>query len=55
MIDKMDKLYDLFKEAQKRIKPENYKRWLAYCLGVMSGKMDRLDFDTMQEGIKKYE
>jgi len=51
----MDKLQELFNEANVRIVPKNYRRWLAYCLGVMSGKMDKTDFETMREGIKKYE
>jgi len=58
-IDKVDtdslaELYKLFEEAKRRIKPENHKKWLAYCLGMMSGKMDKADFETMRDGIKKY-
>ena len=51
----MEELYKLFEEAQRRVKPENYRKFLAYCLGVMSNKMDKTDFETMREGIKKYE
>jgi hypothetical protein len=50
----LDELDKLFHEAQEEVKPEYYKKWLAYCLGVMTSKMDETDIETMREGIKKY-
>jgi len=55
MIGGYDELEKLFKDANARIQPKYYMKWLAYCLGVMSSKMDKLDFETMREAIKKYE
>lgn len=57
-MDNINELDKLFREAQRRLKPEshrNHRKWLAYCLGVMSAKMDKTDFEAMREGIKKYE
>jgi len=53
--DSLAELCKVFKEAKVRLKPENHKKWLAYCLGIMSSKMDKKDIETMIEGIKKYE
>ena len=50
-----DELHKLFNEANVRIVPKNYRWWLAYCLGVMSSKMDKTDLETMREAIKRYE
>ena len=50
----LDELNKLFHEAEVKIKPEYYKKWLGYCLGVMVSKMDKTDIETMREGIKRY-
>ena len=45
---------DLLRKANKELPLEQQRKWLAYCFGVIVNKMDKKDFDTMAEGIKKY-